>query len=141
MPKYTTNYLKIPSIKPQNKACCFLIRPNPYEFDVSTNVLIACNKFRKTTKMGYENPGFLALGINCDPRTPIISNLNFSKDSLTLIWSTHGVYDFHPFLPTVPFSSPWKHQKTKGFLMFSGASKRNIGKKRIKGNIGKKRVK
>ena len=37
----------------------------------------------------------------------------------------------NPFLPNVPFWSPWKHQKTKGFLMFSGGSKGNIGKKRV----------
>ena len=38
---------------------------------------------------------------------------------------------FNPFLPNVPFWSPWKHQKTFGFLMFSGGSKGNIGKKRV----------
>ena len=43
-----------------------------------------------------------------------------------------------PFLPNVPFSSPWTKvvllfclRTTKGFLMFSGGSKENIGKKRI----------
>ena len=35
---------------------------------------------------------------------------------------------FNPLLPNVPFWSPWKHQKTFGFLMFSGGSKGNIGK-------------
>ena len=39
---------------------------------------------------------------------------------------------FNPFLPNVPFWSPWKHQKTFGFRMFSGGSKGNIGKKRVK---------
>ena len=38
------------------------------------------------------------------------------------------------FFPNVPFGPPSKHQKTKGFLIFSGASKRNIGKKRIQVN-------
>ena len=28
--------------------------------------------------------------------------------------------------------TPWKHQKTKGFLMFLRGSKKNLGKKRIK---------
>ena len=41
-------------------------------------------------------------------------------------------YLLNPFLPNVPFWSPWKHQKTFGFLMFSGGSKGNIGKKRVK---------
>ena len=36
------------------------------------------------------------------------------------------------FSPIFPFDPPWKHQKTKGFLMFSGGSKENIGKKRVK---------
>ena len=36
--------------------------------------------------------------------------------------------EVNPLLPNVPFWSPWKHQKTKGFLMFSGGSKGNIGK-------------
>ena len=31
-----------------------------------------------------------------------------------------------------PFDPPWKHQKTFGFLMFSGGSKGNIGKKKVK---------
>ena len=39
---------------------------------------------------------------------------------------------FHPFLHNVPFWSPWKQQKTKGFLIFSGGSKGNIGKKKVK---------
>ena len=38
---------------------------------------------------------------------------------------------FNPFLPDVPFWSPWKHQKTFDFLMFSGGSKEDIGKKRV----------
>ena len=38
---------------------------------------------------------------------------------------------FKPFLPNIPFWSPWKHQKTFGFLMFSERSKGNIGKKSV----------
>ena len=41
-------------------------------------------------------------------------------------------YSINPFLPNIPFLSLWKHQKTKGFLMFSGGTKGNIGKKRVK---------
>ena len=36
------------------------------------------------------------------------------------------------FLPNVSFWSPWKHQKTYGFLMFSGGSKGNIRKEKVK---------
>ena len=36
------------------------------------------------------------------------------------------------FLPIVPVLFPWRHQKTFGFLMFSGASKGDIGKKALK---------
>ena len=39
--------------------------------------------------------------------------------------------NINPILPNVPFWSLWKHQKTKGFLIFSGGSKGNIGKKRV----------
>ena len=39
---------------------------------------------------------------------------------------------FNFFLPKVLFWSPWKHQKTKGFLIFSRGSEGNIGKKRVK---------
>ena len=35
------------------------------------------------------------------------------------------------FLPSLPFWSPWKHQKIFGFLIFSGGLKSNIGKKRV----------
>ena len=31
-----------------------------------------------------------------------------------------------------PFDPPCKHQKTKGFLMFSGGSERNIGKEMVR---------
>ena len=37
----------------------------------------------------------------------------------------------NPFLPNVPFKFPCKHQKTKGFLVFSGGSERNIGKEMV----------
>ena len=36
------------------------------------------------------------------------------------------------FVSNVPFWSLWKQQKTFGFLMFSGGSKQNIRKKRVK---------
>ena len=38
---------------------------------------------------------------------------------------------FHPFPCNVPCLSPWKHQKTFGFLLFSGGSQGNIGKKQV----------
>ena len=41
-------------------------------------------------------------------------------------------YVFNPFLCNYPFLSPLKYQKTFGFLMFSGGSKGNIGRKRVK---------
>ena len=43
-------------------------------------------------------------------------------------WTTKEISHF---LPNVPFWSPWKHQKTFGFLMLSGGSKGNIGKKTV----------
>ena len=36
-----------------------------------------------------------------------------------------------PNIPNVPIWSPRKHQKTFGFLMFSGGWKGNIGKKKV----------
>ena len=41
----------------------------------------------------------------------------------------------NPFPLNVPFSSPLKTSQTKGFLMFSGGSKGNIGKKRVWNSI------
>ena len=38
----------------------------------------------------------------------------------------------HPILCNVLFWSPWKHQKTEGFVMFSGWSKGNTEKKMVK---------
>ena len=35
------------------------------------------------------------------------------------------------FLLNIPFWFPWKHQKTKDFLMLLGESKGNIRKKRV----------
>ena len=60
---------------------------------------------------------------------------NQSLRSGTIWITTSTMFDFITlFLPNVPFWSPWKHQKTKGFLMFSGGSKGNIGKKRFNMN-------
>ena len=43
-------------------------------------------------------------------------------------WTTKEISHF---LPNVSFWSPWKHQKTFGFLMLSGGSKGNIWKKTV----------
>ena len=45
----------------------------------------------------------------------------------TLIWNWLTL-----FFPMFPFDPPCKHQKTKGFLMFSGGSERNIGKEMVR---------
>ena len=46
------------------------------------------------------------------------------KTNWNMIWDVSFENGrFNPFLPNVPFWSPWKHQKTKGFLMFLGGSK------------------
>ena len=44
-------------------------------------------------------------------------------------WAFQMVH-INPFLPSIAFWSPWKHQNTFGFLMFSGGSKGNIGEKK-----------
>ena len=54
------------------------------------------------------------------------------KWSYMMVETWFTIISFNPFLPNVPFWSPQKHQKTKGFLIVSGVSKRNIGKKRVK---------
>ena len=67
------------------------------------------------------------LGLHLDQK------LDFSKHiDKKISKAQKGIPVINPFLPNVPFWSPWKHQKTKGFLMFSGGSKGNIGKKRVK---------
>ena len=51
----------------------------------------------------------------------------FTKSSTINVWQ-----GLNPFLLNVLFWFPWKHQKTKGFLMFSVESKGNFGKDRVK---------
>ena len=60
---------------------------------------------------------------------PIFFSVDFLRGYHTLLIS--WFVDLNPFLSNIPFWAPWKHQKTFGFLMFSGGSKRNIGKKWI----------
>ena len=50
----------------------------------------------------------------------------------TIIYLVNLIYPntFNPFLPNVSFWSPWKYQKTFGFLIFWGGPKGNIGNKR-----------
>ena len=59
------------------------------------------------------------------------------KQNKTSVSLSHSTLQYlSPFLPNVPFWSPWKHLKTFGFLMISGGSKGNIGKKKAENNIG-----
>ena len=50
-------------------------------------------------------------------------------------WKAQFLLCINPFLPNpfpnVPFDPPWKHQKNFSFVMFSGGSKGNTGKKRV----------
>ena len=39
------------------------------------------------------------------------------------------------FMRLVSFYTPWKHQKTKGFLMFSGGLERDRGMKWVKQTV------
>ena len=48
---------------------------------------------------------------------------------LNRIQTLHYFFIINPFLLNDPFWFSWKHQKTFGFLMFWGESKRKIGKK------------
>ena len=40
-------------------------------------------------------------------------------------------HTLNPFLSNIPFWFPWKYQRTKGFLMFSGLPKGNNREKRV----------
>ena len=59
----------------------------------------------------------------------------FSRNPLTepaLLFQSNAVKfftHFNPILPNAPFWSPRKHQKTFGFLMFSGYQKRTLERK------------
>ena len=46
-------------------------------------------------------------------------------------------YDINPFFSQSSLLIPLKHQKTKGFLIFSGGSKENVGKKRVNHRVNK----
>ena len=47
------------------------------------------------------------------------------------LWFSGDCGEWEEKLTLVPFWSPWKRQKRKGFLMFSVWSKGNIGKKTV----------
>ena len=59
---------------------------------------------------------------------------NICKRLLVKLWPKTPVHrcSVKLLLSNVTFWSPWKHQKTKDFMMFSGWSKRNIKKKWVK---------
>ena len=59
---------------------------------------------------------------------------NICKRLLVKLWPKTPVHrcSVKLLLSNVTFWSPWKHQKTKDFMMFSGWSKRNIEKKWVK---------
>ena len=70
--------------------------------------------------------------IICQIYGPSSIRLNWSEGFFKLSMSNidreeRWEYSGNPFLPNHPFWSPWKHQKTFGFLMFSRWSKGNIG--------------
>ena len=57
-------------------------------------------------------------------------NNPFFQKKMELFVLLPEMHCLNPFLPDALFWSPWKHQKTFGFL-FSGGSKWSIGKKRV----------
>ena len=65
-------------------------------------------------------------------RTPILKKHLWTPASKSLTKSTRSKVFMNLLLPNVSFWSPWKHQKTKGLLMFSAGSKGNTGKKWVK---------
>ena len=59
----------------------------------------------------------------------------FAKGFILDVWQGSqyaSEYRVNLFLPNFSYWSPWKHRKTKDFLMISGGSKGNIRKKRVK---------
>ena len=60
-----------------------------------------------------------------NPKSSVISLKpvwNFGSDLKEKFWILLQAILFNPSVPDVPFWSPWKHQKTLDFLMFSGES-------------------
>ena len=47
-----------------------------------------------------------------------LANFDLTLENLKICTLTH-------FIPLISFDTPWKHQKTRGFRMFSGAIKRD----------------
>ena len=66
---------------------------------------------------------FLLRGLFCH----ICSSIDAFQDLLLGL-------QFNPFLSNVLFWSPWKPQEIEGFRMYSGGSKGNTGKEKIKGS-------
>ena len=59
----------------------------------------------------------------------------FAKGFILDVWQGSqyaSEYRVNLFLPNFSYWSPWKHRKTKDFLMISRGSKGNIRKKRVK---------
>ena len=54
--------------------------------------------------------------------------------TLTSYMSAGNGMHCNSFLPKVPFWSSWKHEKSKGLLMLSEGSSRNIGEKKVNYN-------
>ena len=55
--------------------------------------------------------------------------LSIKVGNESLLWNSMLLTHFKPM---IPFYTPWKRQKIKGFLTFSGVKKGNIGMKWVK---------
>ena len=60
--------------------------------------------------------------------------LRFDNNTILLINSKRLTF----FLPLIDFHTPWKHQKTRGFLVFSGGMERHRWHKKCKKKVTKK---
>ena len=64
------------------------------------------------------------------PKVNTIKHLNFNLVSLLFTFNLFNLFNLTfstltHFNPLISFYTPWKHQKTRGFLIFSGGIKRD----------------
>ena len=56
---------------------------------------------------------------------------NFLYNSVVFLEEEQFFFGFTPFMPLASFYTPWKHQKTFDFLIFSGRIERTSGMKQV----------
>ena len=89
-------------------------------------ILVPANRKGNQNDKNEEPQKFKKLQIVSDQVTVgEIFNSHFKMLLLMWIWKESRPMHLNHFMPLISFDTPWKHQKTRGFPMFSGGIKRD----------------